>query len=55
VIAGVPDLAYLTPDPSDPNLSTCDVTVFDSQQPEPGGFDNVKQTVSWEIRRHRLP
>src|SRR5262249_31785653 len=32
-IVTVPDLAYLTPDPSDPNLSTGNVTIIDSQQP----------------------
>jgi len=30
-------------------LSTGNVTIIDSQHPEPGGFDNLERTMSWEI------
>jgi hypothetical protein len=55
VIVAIQDLAYLRPDPNDPNLSRGDVTLLESNQPESGGFDTIKQVVRWEIRRRRLP
>jgi hypothetical protein len=55
VIVAVQDLAYLRPDSNDPNPSRGDVTLLESNQPEPGGFDTIKQVVRWEIRRRRLP
>jgi hypothetical protein len=55
VMVAVQDLAYLEPDPNDPDASRGEVMLIDNQQAEPGGFDNVKQTVRWDIRRRRLP
>ena len=55
VIAGIQDLALLKPAPNDPNASRGVVTLVDHTEPQPGGFDTVKQTVRWDIRKNRLP